>query len=122
MVTITRHGGKRSTQEEARSLKCKPTQTIRKGQAPKKKIRSDAASNEIIVGIINILNIASADGDRFKDILDGFIHSQNAATMIEVAWRFAGGVKPRTKVEAHRQLVSAYNERATANFVKKKQV
>lgn len=88
--------------------------------ANSRKIRREVASNEIVVGIIDILNIASADGGRFKDVLDGFRTQQNAATMIEVAWRFTGGARPKTKIEAHRRLVTAYNEKAAAKFVKRK--
>lgn len=86
----------------------------------KRKIAGQVAPNETIVGILSILDIASADGARFKDVLDGLRKQQNAATMIEVAWRFTGGVRPKTKTEAHRRLVTAYNKRAAAKFAQRK--
>jgi hypothetical protein len=62
-----------------------------------------------IVGILNYLKLAESDRLRYRDVLDEFMKTQDAATMKAVAARRMGCSVPKTKAEAKRMLVHAFN-------------
>lgn len=99
MIKITKwEGGKLVTSEYKPSAPA-----FKRGREPQ------APDEAIVVGIINYLKLAESDGRRYQDVLDEFMKTQPAATMKQVAARRMSCRPPRTKIEAKKLLVKAYN-------------
>lgn len=75
----------------------------------KQKRRTKRSDDDTIVGILNYLKLAESDRIRYRDVLDEFMRTQDAATMKEVAARRMNCPVPKTKADAKRLLVNAYN-------------
>lgn len=84
---------------------------------PAKRSSKKIASDEIINGIVSYLSAASEDGIRFKEVLDLTMKQQSAATMIEVAFRYTGFPKQRSKIAAKRILIENYNKNAMKRII-----
>jgi len=76
---------------------------------PKRRREPQAPDEATVVGIINYLKLAESDGQRYRDVLDEFMKTLPAATMKQVAAKRMSCRPPRTKIEAKKLLIKAYN-------------
>lgn len=72
-------------------------------------------SESDLQGVVSLLEVASTDAYRFKDVVEQYNKDLSAAAMKAVAAAFARSPKPKTKADAVRLLVAARNERERAN-------
>jgi len=94
-------------------MTAKKASSTKKRSAPRKAATPPASQSEIN-GIVSYLEVAAADPNRFKDVVDQYEKDLTAPVLKTVAAQFAHSSKPKTKGDAVRLLVAARNERERA--------